>query len=165
MTDGPEHPLPLDFSIRIATNGDIRAIRAVLYAVRAEFGVLCDIGANDPDLDDLERNYFERGGRFEVVEDAARRIVGCAGLYPHSAARVELCKMYLTRAARGRGLGRQLLENMLTAARRGGFREVWLETNSVLDAAKALYRRYGFQPVDEDHLLSICDEAYVLRLD
>lgn len=156
---------PADFSIRRATNADIPAIRSVLYAVRDEYGVLAEIGANDPDLDDLEVNYFQRGGAFEVIEDAAPCIVGCAGLYPLGAQRVELCKMYLQRSARGRGLGRQLLENALAAARRGGFVEVWLETNSTLTDAIALYRRYGFQPVQADLHVSPCDQAYLLRLE
>jgi putative acetyltransferase len=157
--------LPAEFLIRRATNADIPAIRAVLYTVRDEYGVLAEIGANDPDLDDLELNYFQRGGDFEVIEDATPRIVGCAGLYPLGQQRAELCKMYLEQSARGRGLGRQLLENALAAARRGGFVEVWLETNSTLAEAIALYLRYGFQPVQADLHLPRCDRAYLLRLD
>ena len=164
MPTTPDTNLPAEFSIRPATNADIPAIRAVLFAVRQEYGVLCEIGANDAELDDLERNYFQRGGLFEVVEDAAQRIVGCAGLLPLSPQRAELCKMYLQASARGRGLGRRLLERTLDAARRGGFSEVWLETNSVLTAAITLYASYGFQPVAPDTFVSACDQAYLLRL-
>jgi hypothetical protein len=74
--------MPSVLSIRLATNNDIPAIRAFLLSVRSEYGVLGEVGANDVDLDDLELNYFRGGGCFEVVEDAAKRIVGCAGLYP-----------------------------------------------------------------------------------
>ena len=72
--------------------------------------------------------------------------------------------MYLEQSARGRGLGKRLLEDLLEAARKSGFREVWLETNSVLTKAISLYMKYGFQPVDADHLLQRCDVAYLLRL-
>lgn len=155
-----------DFFIRRAVNADIPAIRAVLLSVRTEYGVLGAILANDPDLDDLELNYFRDGGRFEVVEDATQRIVGCAGLRPLNSHRAELCKMYIEQPARGRGLGRQLLESLLAAARRSRFTEVWLETNSVLAEAIRLYTKYGFQPIDSDpdHLLPRCDQAYLLRL-
>ena len=61
-----------------------------------------------------------------------------------------------------RELGR--LEDLLEAARRGGFAEVWLETNSVLTVATSLYEKYGFQPVDPDDLRPRCDQAYLLRL-
>jgi putative acetyltransferase len=156
---------PPNLAIRRATNADIAAIRAVLLAVRAEYGVLSDVGANDPELDDLEVSFFQGGGRFEVIEDIAGRVVGCAGLYPLSRHRAELCKMYIEQSARGRGLGKRLLENLLAAARRSGFREVWLETNSVLTEAITLYTRYGFEPVEPEHLLPRCDQAFLLRLE
>jgi putative acetyltransferase len=153
----------LAFSIRRATSHDVPAIRSVLYAVRQEYGVLWELGANDPELGDLEENYFRRGGHFEVIEDAAQRIVGCAGLYPLTPRRVELCKMYLERSARGRGLGRRLLENMLAVARQNGFVEVWLETSCALIGAITLYRQYGFRPDDSGVLTHRCDAAYLLR--
>ena len=156
---------PAGFSIRKATNVDIPAIRAVLFAVRDEYGVLCDIGANDVDLNDLEQNYFQRGGLFEVIEDGGQRIVGCAGLYPLSPQRAELCKMYLEACVRGRGFGKQLLARGLAWARQNGFAEVWLETNSALTEAIALYKKHGFERVTGDQLLQACDQAYLLRLD
>ena len=156
--------MPSTFSIRVATNDDIGAIRAVLLAVRTEYGVLGTIGADDADLDDLELSYFRGGGCFEVIQDAARRIVGCAGLYPLSPQRAELGKMYIEKPARGQGLGRQLLQDLLAVARRGGFQEVWLKTNSVLTEAIGLYERHGFQPVALDHPSEECDVAYLLRL-
>jgi len=155
-----------EYRIRLATNADLPAIHAVLLAVRGEFGVVDHTGVSDKDLDDLDGNYFGRGGVFEVVETSpSRRIVGCAGLYPLNHARAELCKMYVLKAARGQGLGKQLLEDLLAAARRAGFQEVWLETNSVLTVATSLYKRYGFQRVEPDQLLPRCDQAYLLRLD
>lgn len=156
--------MPIGFSIRRAVNDDVPAIRAVLLSVRSEYGVLGEIGANDADLDDLELNYFRGGGCFEVVEDGTKRIVGCAGLYPLNPCRAELCKMYLEKSARGQGLGKRLLEGVLAAARRSGFREVWLETNSALTEATTLYKKYGFRPIDAEHLLPRCDVAYLLGL-
>lgn len=154
-----------EFTIRSATNEDLPAIRAVLLAARQEFGVVDETGISDADLADLERNYFARGGAFEVIIDnRCRRIVGCAGLYPLSHRRAELCKMYIERSARGKGLGKQLLEDLLAAARSNGFVEVWLETNSALTIATGLYRKYGFQPVPPDRLLPRCDQAFLVRL-
>jgi len=54
---------------------------------------------------------------------------------------------------------RQLLENTLAAARRGGFVDVWLETSSTLTEAITLYLRYGFQPVPADLHLPRCDQV------
>ena len=157
LTDG--------FTFRPATNDDLLAIRAVLFSVRCEFGVVDETGKSDTDLNNLAKNYFEGGGMFEVIVDRrSNRIVGCAGLRPRSRRRAELCKMYILKSARGRGLGKRLLEDLLAAARRGGFAEVWLETNSMLTLATSLYEKYGFQLIDPDHLRPRCDQAYLLRL-
>jgi ribosomal protein S18 acetylase RimI-like enzyme len=45
---------------------------------------------------------------------------------------------------RGRGLGRRLVGEMLTFAEEQGYRLVWLETFSELEAAAHLYREAGF---------------------
>lgn len=153
------------FTIRRAANADLPAIRSVLLEVRREFGVVDPTGVSDDDLDDLEQNYFRRGGTFDVVvESPSQRVVGCAALRPLNECRAELCKMYVVKSARGNGLGRQLVEKLLKAAREAGFTEVWLETNSVLTVATRLYEQYGFRPVAAGHLLPRCDQAYLLRL-
>jgi putative acetyltransferase len=72
--------------------------------------------------------------------------------------------MYLEKSARGTGLGKRLLENLLAAARSNGFAEVWLETNSTLVKAISLYKKYGFQLLDSGQLLPRCDVAYILYL-
>jgi putative acetyltransferase len=73
--------------------------------------------------------------------------------------------MYLHPDARGRGLGKLLLERALGQARALGFRRVELETAGVLEAAIALYRRYGFEPFDKPHVAARCDQAFALELD
>jgi putative acetyltransferase len=153
------------FTIRPATKEDLPAIRSVLLAVRCEHGVVDETNVSDGDLDNLEENYFRHGGTFKVlVNEVTKTIVGCTGLRPLNKQRVELCKMYIERAARGQGLGKRLLEDVLAVARSNGFAEVWLETNSVLTVATNLYRKYGFQPVPSEGLLPRCDTAYLLRL-
>jgi ribosomal protein S18 acetylase RimI-like enzyme len=47
--------------------------------------------------------------------------------------------------ARGRGLGRRLLEELLSVARELGYRRVFLETFSELRTAAHLYRERGFE--------------------
>jgi GNAT superfamily N-acetyltransferase len=49
--------------------------------------------------------------------------------------------------ARGRGLGRRLLEALEAAARDAGARTLVLDTNRSLEAAGGLYRSAGFVPV------------------
>lgn len=151
--------------IRPATNDDAEAVRELVFGVLAEYGLRPDPRATDADLYDIEAHYGRRGGAFEVaVDDASGAIVGSVGLFPLLPGVCELRKMYLAREARGRGLGRTMLEHALGRARALGFRRVELETASVLVEAIRLYTRYGFAPIESDHLASRCDAAYALDL-
>ena len=51
---------------------------------------------------------------------------------------------------RGNGLGRRLLGEMLAFAEEHGYRRVWLETFSELEAAAHLYRDHGFVVTSAD---------------
>jgi putative acetyltransferase len=149
---------------RAASNADCAEVAALVRQVLAEHGLAADRGAMDADLDDLERHYWARGGRFDVLCDGAGRVVGTVGLHPLGATRVELRKMYLAPEHRGRGHGRALLDHALAEARRLGFVRVELETSGALAAAIALYRRYGFTPIEQRRGGSSCDQAFALDI-
>ena len=79
-----------------------------------------------------------------VIENAA--VLGCGGLRPIAPRVAEIKRMYLRPEARGRGLGRQLLEALLTASRQEGYQQVCLDTDGLTPAALQLYRSAGFVP-------------------
>lgn len=149
--------------IRAAMNRDAERIREVVFGVLGEYGLVPDHQGVDADLDDLEANYIARGGLFAVVEDHKGAIIGSVGLFPKENGTCELRKMYLVREARGQGLGKQMLEYVLDAARERGFRRIELETSSKLIEAIGLYRRFGFRPV-KAHVCQRCDQAFALDL-
>jgi hypothetical protein len=65
--------LPEDFShltLRSANNGDCERVAELVFGVLSEFGLSGDPDATDADLKDLEANYLQRGGLFEVIEPA-----------------------------------------------------------------------------------------------
>ena len=53
-------------------------------------------------------------------------------------------------AARGRQLGRQLVEECIAFARAAGYRELTLWTQSQLEAARCIYERTGFELVEQE---------------
>ena len=59
----------------------------------------------------------------------------------------EIKAMRTDDAHRRRGVGSKILERILEEARRRGYRRLFLETGSMAEfsAARALYRRYGFE--------------------
>ena len=85
-------------------------------------------------------------------------------MIPANASECELRKMYLDPSIRGKGMGRFLLEQMLSKAINLGFNKMRLETASVLKEAVSLYNRYGFKQVRSEHISCRCDQVYVLDL-
>jgi putative acetyltransferase len=152
------------YTFRPARAEDSSAVRAVVAAVLHEYGLEFDAANSDADLADIPTHYASRRGAFQIVESPAGGIVGCGGLYHIDADTVELRKMYLLPDARGHGIGKKLLTQLLAEARRLGYKRVVLETNSVLKGAIVLYRRFGFVPIDREHIAKRCDQAWELCL-
>ncbi len=82
---------------------------------------------------------------------SARRggvLLGVGALKRLDAAHVEVKSMHVATAARGQGVGRAIVEHLLSVAADQGYEKVSLETGT-MDAfapARALYRTVGFRP-------------------
>src|SRR5262245_46000950 len=123
------------FQIRPACNADRQAVQDIVYSTLRDYGMKPDPQGTDADLADVEAHYFARGGSFDVIVDSIGSVVGCVGLDRIDARTVELRKMYLRADARGKGLGRRLLDHAVDRARRMGCARITLETASVLTTA------------------------------
>ena len=150
--------------LRAADNNDCEDITRLVYGVLKEYNLNPDPSSTDADIKDIESSYFDRGGTFLVLENEDGSVIGAYGLYPIDKKTCELRKMYLHRAHRGKGLGKILLEDALSKARKLGFERIVLETASVLKEAITLYVSYGFSEYDPKHMSSRCDQAYQLKL-
>jgi len=118
--------------------------RSLVSDTLREFGFEPD-SELDPDLDNPDVYYAalwvaEQDG--EVVGSVALRDLGDDAL--------ELKRMYLRPAQRGRGLGKRLLTTAVDWARAHGARVVRLDTSERMQAAQALYEKYGFRRVPGD---------------
>ncbi len=95
-------------------------------------------------------------GVFLVARDEDGMPLGCGGVARFDATRGELKRMYVLPAARGRGLGRRLLDALELEARRLGYRALVLETGEAQSEAIGLYRSSGYEPIP-------CYGAYAAR--
>jgi putative acetyltransferase len=154
----------MTFTLRPATNSDRAAIESLVFGVLAEYGLAPDPNGTDADLQDIETEYGRKGGMFDVLMNENGLIVGSVALHATSGSTCEIRKMYLASSARGKGLGRRLLEHALAEAKSLGFGRVELETASVLKEAIALYESYGFRKFCASHLSSRCDSAYYVNV-
>lgn len=149
-------------AVRPATGDDHDPVRALVSSVLAEYRITPDPEDADLDLADIDQSYFS-GGTLDVVTDPEGHVVGSCGIVRLDAERCELKKMYMLPAARGRGVGRRLLERAIAFARGRGFRRMELTTASVLVEAIAMYRRHGFTPIQRE-MPGRCDQAFALSL-
>ncbi|WP_130620677.1 GNAT family N-acetyltransferase [Dyella amyloliquefaciens] len=82
-------------------------------------------------------------------------LAGCVALRPLHGQMGEMKRLYVRPAYRSLGLGRQLVEAVIAAARHAGFRELLLDTLPTMASAQSLYRRLGFveiPPYNDKHL-------------
>jgi putative acetyltransferase len=70
--------------------------------------------------------------------------------------------MYLVPTARGQGLGKHLLMELEKSIVSHGYREIWIETASILAVAVKLYEANGYQ-LAMGVATSRCDRVYVKR--
>lgn len=102
-------------------------------------------------LGDPERTILAKGGRVYLA-DFADRTVGCIALIPMEDRVYELSKMAVAPEARGRGIGRELLQHAIAEARRLGGRSLFLGSSTKLPSAVHLYESVGFRHVPPERL-------------
>jgi putative acetyltransferase len=155
----------LDFTIRPWEVADRQAVAGVIGTVLAEYGLGWEPEGADRDVLEIEKYYLETGGEFWTLLNSTDQVIGSAGYHPisRSVGAVEIRKMYLLGAYRGRGLGRYVLNELEDSIKSRGFQEIWIETASVLKEAVQLYENSGYIPSSGVETLR-CDRVYVKKL-
>lgn len=133
-----------------AGRDEFDAVRGIFREYAQGLGVDLCFQHFDEELASLPGEYGPpRGALFLAMVDG--QVAGCCALrpldatdYPNAA---EMKRLYVRPAFRGIGLGRQLAEAALDAARQGGYACVLLDTLSDMEAARALYEELGFEEI------------------
>lgn len=141
-------PSPGKVLVRPIEPGDNAILADIIRRTLAEFG------ANhpgtvyyDPTTDALYELFRTPRSAYFVVEHEGK-IAGGGGIYPTDglpADTCELVKMYLLPEARGKGMGRAMIERCITEARIQGFGRIYLETMPELNQALHVYEKLGFR--------------------
>ena len=126
-------------SIRV-TLGDWDAQRADAQAVRHEVFVLEQKVPLDMEWDEMDARCVHA-----VAYDAAGQAMGTGRLLPDG----HIGRMAVRQAARGQGIGAQMLETLVQAAQKRGDREVMLNAQT---QAEPFYGRYGFRREGEEFM-------------
>jgi putative acetyltransferase len=103
----------------------------------------------DPALDRLSTLYGRADSRYYVLLDAAGEAVGGIGFAGFEAFEdtAEMQKLYLADSAKGKGLGYKMVYHIEAKMREAGFKHVYLETHSNLQAAIHIYDESGYREI------------------
>ncbi len=133
-----------------STPAELDAVRDIFREYATTLGVdLCFQGF-EAELAQLPGDYAEPRGALLVAE-VEGAVAGCCALRPLDAADYpnasEMKRLYVRKAFRGFGLGRELAEAMLDRARQAGYACVLLDTLDDMESARALYTDLGFEEI------------------
>lgn len=154
--------LPKGFKHTKGLNVDAERIQYVVFTTLKEYGLPVDPGCTDNDLSIPEDFY--KDGYFAVIRNESDEIIATFGLLEYEPDVVEIRKMYLLKEYRGRGIGKYMMDFLLSKAKEMGYPTVMLETASALVEAIAMYEKYGFKLDEETPHTERCDRVYYLTL-
>ena len=94
-------------------------------------------------LEHPRKYIIEAGGEiYSVIEDGV--VKGVCALVFHEEGVYEIAKMAVDKESRGKGYGNLLMEAAIEGARKKEADKILIVSNTVLEAAINLYKKYGF---------------------
>ena len=97
-------------------------------------------------LENCESSIIDKGGYIFFAEMTSE-IVGCFSLIKLNEQTFELGKMAVDPGYQGLKIGQELMEYAIHFAKRNKWRTLLLYSNTKLEAAIYIYRKYGFQVI------------------
>src|SRR5438445_5101497 len=153
-----------DIAVRFATPRDAAAVAAIYNQ-----GIEDRIATLETELrsaDERRQWMAGRGARHPViVAEQAGSVIGWASLNPFNPRpaydHVADFSVYVERGWRGKGVGRRLLETLISRGRELGYHKLVLAAFPFNHAGMALYKRLGFSDVGVYHEQGVLDGRWV----
>ncbi len=101
-------------------------------------------------LNNPEEEIIEKGGAIYFVK-YKEQIVGTVSLMQKAEQVFELSKMAVTANFQGKGISNMLMDKCLSAAKTMGAKKLVLYSNTKLENAISLYKKYGFTEIPLDY--------------
>lgn len=131
--------MPIRFEeLTKSTHQQVRSL--ILAGLEQHWGSIDE--SLNPDLDDMLTSY--QNGRTLVARDTAGDIVGTGTLILRSDHVAEIVRMSVDSSVRRRGVGRQIVDELVATARANRCERVILETTSTWTEVIEFYQSCGF---------------------
>lgn len=136
--------------IRPIQKEDNLKVASIIREVMTEYGAT-NIGfaIHDRCVDYIFEEYDKERSIYLVITNDDQEVVGGGGIAQLKGASSDICelqKMYFLKEARGKGLGKALLIELLKYAENYGYTTCYLETTGTMKEARSLYEKTGFKP-------------------
>jgi putative acetyltransferase len=133
-----------------STPAEMESVREIFREYADSLGVDLCFQDFENELATLPGDYDAPRGAL-LLAQVEGAIAGCCALRPLDTADYpnasEMKRLYVRKAFRGFGLGRELAEAMLDRARQAGYACVLLDTLDEMESARALYTDLGFEEI------------------
>jgi ribosomal protein S18 acetylase RimI-like enzyme len=130
---------------RASTAEDFSIAAAMFREYQQDINVDLCFQSFERELETLADMYGPPGGAlFLATRSTDGEPAGCVGLRALEHGICEMKRLYVRREARGHHLGRELVNVVVTEARRLGYTHVRLDTLASMTAARTLYASLGF---------------------
>ncbi|XOV68659.1 MAG: GNAT family N-acetyltransferase [Fluviicola sp.] len=142
----------MEYTIHEIEPADNKALAKVIRTVLEEHGMnKPGTVYTDPTTDQLYELFQTPRSVYYVVRSQEKVVGGC-GIYPTDGLRegcAELVKLYLLAEARGKGIGKILLERCAADAAQMNYHQLYLESMPELSNAVLLYESVGYKRITE----------------
>jgi carbonic anhydrase len=134
--------------VEVVTPEQLEQVRNLFREYQAQLPVQYRARSLEAELAKLPGVYAPPGGKL-LLATVAGQPVGCVGLRPFPLeGACEMKHLYVRPTFRGGKVGRELVERAVEEARALGHLRLRLDTHPpTMQAAVAMYRRFGFQEV------------------
>jgi putative acetyltransferase len=126
---------------------EIETVRSLMREYQQRLGVDLSFQGFEAELEALPGSYAPPGGRL-LLAWHEKTAVGCVALQRISPLRAEMKRLYVPPSARGLGVGRELVAQLLAEAQAMGYSEVVLDTLPNMMEAQRLYQQFGFRDIE-----------------
>jgi carbonic anhydrase len=133
--------------IAVENPGHLEWVRSLFEEYWASFGFTPCFQNFSGEVAGLPGAYVPPGGRLALALMNGAP-AGCAALRRFDAERCEAKRLYVRPQFRGLGVGRALLQWVISEARLAGYREMVGDTMPVMARALEMYERAGFERTD-----------------
>jgi len=96
--------------------------------------------------------YYNKSYNFWYATSNTGEIIGCIGLKKIDEDNAELKKFFVHKQFRGKGVAKKLMHTLIKSALKHHFKNLFIGTVEILQAAQKFYIKYGFFPINEDCL-------------